>query len=156
MPDQTDEEIVTAVQQGHKESFGLLIERYEQKMLRYAKKFLFDREDCRDVVQEIFIKAYINIQSFDPERRFSPWLYRIAHNEFINALKKKTRIKIFPLDLDTFLPHLVAPERTDSLAHTGELKKMLDRCLDKINSKYREPLIFFTTKSLITKKLLKF
>ena len=88
MTEQTDEQIAQAVQKGDSSAFGLLVERYEPKLLRYAKKFLFDYEDGKDIVQEVFIKAYSNIQSFDSGRSFSSWIYRIAHNEFINAIRK--------------------------------------------------------------------
>src|ERR1700685_1546732 len=89
--ERTDEEIVKEVQGGDVESFRILVERYEPKMTRYARRFLFGADDAKDLLQEIFIKTYTNINSFDTERRFSPWIYRIAHNEFVNALKKKTK-----------------------------------------------------------------
>src|SRR3989344_5780693 len=102
-----DEEIALLVQSGKVGFFGLLIHRYEDKMKRYAAKFLSDQEDTKDVVQEIFIKAYVNIQSFDAKRKFSSWLYRIAHNELVNALKKKKNKSFLPLfDLDIFFPHM--------------------------------------------------
>lgn len=77
---QTDEELASLIQSGKVEFFGTLIVRYDAKMKRYSRKFLSDQEDTKDVVQEIFIKAYVNIQSFDAKRKFSSWLYRIAHN----------------------------------------------------------------------------
>src|SRR3954470_6961664 len=99
---ETDEQIALAVQSGRSEKFGELVERYEAKLLRYARKFLLDPEDAQDIVQDIFIKAYENLQSFDATRRFSPWIYRIAHNEFVNALKKReSRKTIFTIDFDT-------------------------------------------------------
>ena len=58
----TDEQIVQKVQKGDTQSFGLLIGRYEQKLLRYARKFIFDSEEAKDLVQEVFMKAYINIR----------------------------------------------------------------------------------------------
>ena len=88
----TDEDLVLRVKSGGIEAFGFLVERYEDKMKRYARKFLFGYTDIEDTVQKVFIKAYVNIQSFDTSRKFSSWLYRIAHNEFINAIKKKTKV----------------------------------------------------------------
>jgi len=88
MTEETDEAIALRVQGGDGEVFGELIERYQAKLSRYARKFLLDPDDAADIVQDIFIKSYQNIQSFDATRRFSPWIYRIAHNEFVNALKK--------------------------------------------------------------------
>ena len=87
--EQEDEIIAALVQSGQSVLFGVLVKRYEEKMRRYARKFLSNDDDKKDIVQEIFIKAYINIKSFDTKRKFSSWLYRIAHNELVNNLKKK-------------------------------------------------------------------
>ncbi len=106
MENLNDENLVELVQKGDIEMFGSLVERYEQKMLRYAGRFLFDHDNAQDAVQEVFIKAYTNIASFDLTKRFSPWLYRIAHNYFINEIKKKGREPIMSFDADIFLPKL--------------------------------------------------
>ncbi len=139
----TDEEIAKQVQGGDVESFGILVSRYEGKMTRYARKFLFQGEDVKDMVQEVFLKAYINIQSFDTKRRFSPWLYRIAHNEFINAGRKKLSLPVFTFDLDALFPHLAAKETADQDMQGKEMRAMLDRYLGQVSSKYREPLVLY-------------
>ncbi len=139
----TDEEIVAMVQSGDLESFGILVERYEDKLKRYAKKFLVGIEDIEDIVQEIFIKAYTNIKSFDRDKKFSSWIYRIAHNELVNLLKKKERAPLFFFDADTIFPHPVSEEKADKKTRQDEIKTIIERCLDQIPIKYREPLILF-------------
>ncbi len=139
----TDEEIAKKVQGGDRELFGILVERYEKKLLRYAKKFLVAHEDARDLVQEVFVKAYVNIRSFDAERRFSPWIYRIAHNEFVNVGKKRWKEKLFSFDLDILFPHPASREGADADMNTREIRRMLDACLDEIDAKYREPLVLY-------------
>lgn len=139
----TDEEVAKLVQRGDTESFGVLVQRYEQKMLRYARRFLFGTHDSEDVVQEVFLKAYVNIQSFDASRRFSPWLYRIAHNEFVNALKKKRGEAVPFFDPDTLFPHPVSPSRADDELSAKELREMLDQGLQQLDSLYREPLVLY-------------
>lgn len=136
-----DEDIARMVQKGKTESFGMLVERYEDKISRYARKFLFSYHDVEDLVQEVFIKAYTNIQSFDASRKFSPWIYRIAHNEFINAIKKKGKEPLPLFNLDILFPHLISQEEAKKKINKRETKKMLDKCLNKLGSKYREPLI---------------
>lgn len=143
MPILTDEQIVAKVQRGDAESFAILVDRYSDKITRYGRKFASNRADIEDLVQEVFIKSYINIQSFDTKRKFSSWLYRIAHNEFINALKKKGREALLPFDFDTLLPQFVAKETADQDIHDKELKEVLTKCLDEINLKYREPLVLY-------------
>ncbi len=82
----SDEQLAVLVQNGDKEKFGVLMERYQGKLFRYGKKFLSNEDNIEDVVQDVFIKTYQNIQSFDSTQRFSPWIYRIAHNTYVNAL----------------------------------------------------------------------
>ena len=146
---ETDEQIALAVQAGAQDRFGELVERYEAKLLRYARKFLLDPEDAQDIVQDIFVKAYENMQSFDAARRFSPWIYRIAHNEFVNALKKReSRRTVFTIDFDTLFPHLQAVDTADSAALERDTKETLEKHLDKLDAKYREPLILYYLESM--------
>jgi len=140
---ETDEEIAARVQGGDTESFALLVERYEEKMLRYARKFLFGLEDAEDLVQEVFLKAYVNIHGFNTWRRFSPWLYRIAHNEFVNFIKKRGREPVLFFDPDTLFPHPLSSDYADREVLTKELKEALEACLDKLHPKYREPLVLY-------------
>ncbi len=143
MEEITDEAITKQVQQGDVHAFGILVERYEAKLQRYAKRFLFGHEDSQDIVQDVFLKAYSNIQSFDSSQRFSPWIYRIAHNEFINAIRKKGREPLSFFDPDTLFPHPIAKDRAETEVQHNELRAMLDTCLDKLDIKYREPLVLY-------------
>lgn len=140
---ETDEHVARRVQSGDTEAFGELVQRYEQKMLRYARRFLFGVHDAEDVVQDVFIKAYVNIQSFDATRRFSPWLYRIAHNEFVNALKKRRGEAVPFFDPATLFPQPVSPSRADDELSARELREMLDQGLQQLDLKYREPLVLY-------------
>lgn len=143
-----DEQLAHKVQQGDTEVFGELVARYQDKLLRYGRKFLSDRDDIEDLVQGVFIKAYEGINGFDVRRPFSPWVYRIAHNEFVNALGSSHRAAELLVDWDTFLPQPVAPERADRDAVDRELMEHMGRCLGKLDPKYREPLILFYEQSL--------
>jgi RNA polymerase sigma-70 factor, ECF subfamily len=89
--EKTDEELVRFVQEKKADVFGIIVKRYEDKLLRYGKRFLFNYENIEDAVQDVFIKAYINIQSFDTSKKFSSWIYRIAHNHFVNIIKKSKK-----------------------------------------------------------------
>ncbi len=144
----TDEEIASKVQTGDTESFGILVERYAPKITRYARKFLSHTQDIEDLIQEVFLKAYANILSFDAKMKFSPWLYRIAHNEFVNALKKKTRLPLPLFEFDILFPHLPAKETADSETNEREIKLMLENYLDKIGPKYRETLLLYYFENL--------
>jgi RNA polymerase sigma-70 factor (ECF subfamily) len=132
--------------------YGLLMERYEGKLRRYiARLGVRDSEDQLDVMQEIFIKAYRNLNSFDTSLSFSSWIYRIAHNEAISWYRKKN---VRPEG------HLVA-EGEEILSFLGSTEpgseKLFDvslnalevsKALSMIDEKYREPIIlrFFEQK----------
>lgn len=139
----TDEEIAKRVCRGDKEAFGVLIERYEDKLTRYIRRFTQVNDDVSDVLQVIFIKAYTNLQGFDTSRSFNSWIYRIAHNESVNHLKKKGSEKVSFIDFDTMLPHLFADEETDTEAQKEETKRILESSLKNISPKYREVLILY-------------
>ncbi len=143
--EQNDEDVASLVQSGKVEFFGILIERYEKKMMRYASKVLYRHEDIQDVVQEILTKAYININSFDIKRKFSSWLYRIAHNEIVNAFKKNKRRNFLPLfDLDVFFPQYAKNSNDiNRQIDQGEMKEIIDRCFDQLEDKYREPVALY-------------
>lgn len=138
----SDEEIAKDVQSGNAAGFATLIDRYEEKLLRYGKRFLKDDDEVQDAVQEAFIKAYVNLKGFDASRRFSPWIYRIAHNEFVNALKRRKET-VSLSDFDAVFPHPAAKETADEGANAAELKRLLDGGLSKLDPKYREPLVLY-------------
>jgi len=143
MSEKTDEKIAKEVQGGNSQSFGVLVERYEEKLRRYAKRFLLGYEDVEDLIQDVFLKAYTKIQSFDTDRSFNAWIYRIAHNEFINAIKKKGKEPLPFFDPDTLFPHPLSKERPDHDLNDAETKSMLDEFLGQIDAKYREPLVLY-------------
>jgi len=99
-PEITDEALAVSAQGNSDEAFGVLIERYQGRLLRYGKRFLSDNDHIEDVVQGVFIQTYQNIRSFDATRRFSPWIYRIAHNAFVNELRRQHREPVSFVDFD--------------------------------------------------------
>lgn len=153
--ERSDEDIARTVQKGDREAFGLLVLRYQPKLARYARKFLFRGDDVTDLIQDVFVKAYTNIQGFDPKRRFSPWIYRIAHNIFVNAVRDsaKDRANFSLFDVDVLFPHPIADEKADDRAKREETKRMLDASLGAIEPKYREPLVLYYYQDLDYKEI---
>lgn len=143
MPEATDEEIAIKVQGGYDEAFGELMRRYETRLLSFGRRFISADADMRDLVQEIFIKAFVNIHSFDPRQKFSSWIYRIAHNHFVDALKKKNRERLSFFDLDVLLPHAAANKTTETEIERRQIKDTLERLLVQLDAKYRAPLVLY-------------
>ncbi len=72
------------------EYFTCLYDRYEQKLLRYILRIsAFSLAEAEEVLQEVFIKSWRNLNDFDQRLKFSSWIYRIAHNTTISEWKKK-------------------------------------------------------------------
>ena len=150
----SDEELVVLVQHGDKEHFGELMDRYEKKLLRYGRKFLSNRDDIEDVVQDVFIKAYQSLQSFDVSLKFSSWIYRIAHNTFVNALRKKSRTPLLQfLDFDTLIAHPVYEDPTNFEKEQKEIKIMLEKGLEELSPHYKEILILYFLEELSYKEI---
>ncbi len=153
MDSETDEVYATKAQNGDRNAFGVLMDRYQGKLHRYGKKFFSTQEDVEDVVQDVFVSVYKNIQSFNLSQRFSPWIYRIAHNAFIDNLKKRTRSPFITMDFDTLLSHHVSDESVKNEHEQKETKAMIDRGLDRLSSKYREVLILYYLEELSYKEI---
>ena len=84
----SDEEIVEHIRKSDRELYSIIIKRYQEKLLRYANNLIKNEDKSRDAVQESFIKAFINLESFNTKKKFSSWIYRIVHNETLNIIKK--------------------------------------------------------------------
>lgn len=149
----TDEEAAKQVQQGDAETFGILVGRYEQKLLRYGRKFLATQEDITDIVQEVFMSAYQNIQNFDTNQRFSPWIYRIAHNAFVNGLRKRSNNPLTLIDFDTFVAHPTYDDPVPKERDWEEMKRMIETGLDRLSPKYREVLILYYLEEMPYKEI---
>lgn len=134
---ETDEVLAAKVKRGDETAFATLLDRYSPKLTRYGRRFLRDPQDVDEAVQDAFIAAYRNFQSYDLGQRFSPWMYRIAHNTFIDILRRKKREPI-PFDLDVLAPHLTYDDPMPREKENAELRVVLERGLLKLSPAYRE------------------
>ncbi len=123
------------------ESFMCLSKRYEEKLLRYITRISkFSRTDAEDVLQEVFIKTYYNLNGFDPELKFSSWIYRIAHNETISAIRKKVVRPTVSLELGDIERFTDAFDMAKELDNSFD-RKIIDEALSNLDEKYREVLV---------------
>src|SRR5512143_973388 len=84
-----DAELVRLVLAGDTDLYAVLVNRYRTRVSRYVERFTYDVEDARDVTQDVFIKVYGALDSFDPRFKFSTWLFRIAGNAAIDHLRRR-------------------------------------------------------------------
>jgi len=139
--ERSDEELAGIVQDGEVAAFGELVRRYQDRLVRYGNRFLRGSNDVEDIVQEVMLKAYRNIQSFKRDQRFSPWVYRIAHNSFVDVLKRKHLEAVPFFNPDELFPHPVASEDPGTDAQRSLIRQQLETCLNELPARYREPLI---------------
>lgn len=86
-----DQELVERVQRGDKQAFGLLVVKYQRKLMRLLSRLIRDSAEVEDVAQETFIKAYRALPSFRGDSAFYTWLYRIGINTAKNFLVSQGR-----------------------------------------------------------------
>ena len=141
-PDDTDQSVVASVIAGDVDAYAEIMARYEAKLRRYVTYLIHDQTTAEDVVQDTFIKAYQNLQSFNPKYKFSSWIYRISHNEAMNAIKKIRHLSDDDIDE---LPDTSYEWHVEELIDNSILKEHVHGCLGKLEPKYREvvQLVYF-------------
>lgn len=134
----SDEALVKIVRSGESEAYAQLISRYQTRLLRYASYIVHDDEISADVVQESFIKAYINLHSFNAKLKFSSWLYRIVHNEAMSFLQKNRRLFAMGerIDFDSGVD-IEAEFDRDTII------RLANNCLMELPILYKEPIALF-------------
>jgi len=139
MQESTDEQLATEAQGGSQPALTALFRRYTDRLVRYAMSIVKSGDEANDVVQESFIKAYRNLQSFDVKRKFSSWMYRIVHNEAMNHIRKEKRRPWISLEADTLFPHPAStePDPHEEQERLGDAEE-IRAVLAKIPEKYRE------------------
>ena len=143
-PDMSDEEIVQmAITE--KAFFGHIVSRYEDKLDRYIHRLgIHNGEDRQDVLQEIFIKVYKNLNGFDTSLSFSSWIYRIAHNEAISMYRKKNVRPEGHTIAGSDEVLLFAPSNEDSAEMLFDKKinaQTVAKAIDSLDPKYKDVLL---------------
>ncbi|MCK1995065.1 RNA polymerase sigma factor SigW [Peribacillus muralis] len=82
-------ERINQVVKGDHNAFGEIVEIYKDKVFQICFRILGNRQEAEDLAQEAFVRAFVNIRSFNIDMKFSTWLYRIATNLCIDRLRKK-------------------------------------------------------------------
>jgi RNA polymerase sigma-70 factor (ECF subfamily) len=131
----SDEEIIERVRSEDQELYAIIIERYQEKLLRYATNLIQDEHNAADIVQESFIKAFINLRGFNTKKKFSSWIYRIVHNEAINIAKKYRREVPILENID-----FKSEEDIELNFEKQEIIAKVEKCFAKMPLLYAEPL----------------
>ena len=141
----SDEKLVEKIRSRDSELFAEIIGRYQQKLYRYLRYLTNRPSEAEDILQDVFIKAYRNLLGFNTKKKFSSWIYRIAHNEgvnFIRKLSKRKEISLQGLGKIDFAPNRKNNSFLDAQVRK-EIQEKVKECLDELEIKYREPLILY-------------
>ena len=139
-----DRTLVERILGGDRDLFGVLVSRYEKRVVNYVYRITHRYEEAHDLAQEIFVKVYLAIDRYDPKYQFSTWLFRIAQNSAIDALRKKS-ISEVPLSRPTddepggkereFADDGISPYRA---LKNKQLSAAIDTAVEKLPPDYRE------------------
>ena len=128
----------------HKEAFALLVHRYQERLARYLRRLgVMRREDMEDVLQNVFLKTYRNLNEFDRQLKFSSWIYRITHNEAMSFFRSNaSRPEGHPVDdAELVLEQLRGHADTSMEAELGLNASQLSEGLKKLEAKYRDVIV---------------
>ena len=143
----SDPEVVQWAQHGHEPAFRELVRRYERPVFSLLYRMVRDRALAEDLAQETFIKVLNGIKSYNPQFKFSSWIFKIANNAAIDHLRRR--------DLDTLSldgsPHATTPEEMSATAlqlgdrgesplqevEARELGSAIERAIAKLRPEYR-------------------
>jgi RNA polymerase sigma-70 factor (ECF subfamily) len=145
MADLTDRELVDRARTGDAPAFGQLVRRHHARIHRLAAHMLRSRTEAEDVAQETFIRAYRALARFDGRSEPYTWLYRIAVNLSLNALRSRKARRIAPDGddprLDAIAVETHAPGDPPGDAARRQLYETLARGIDELSDTLRTTLV---------------
>mgnify|MGYP000940897963 CR=1 FL=1 len=89
---------ITRILNGDIEAFEELVEEYKHKLFSFLVKMTYSTHDAEEILQEVFIRVYNNIDKYDDRWMFSTWIYRIAINAYRSYMKNTKRLRTVPID----------------------------------------------------------
>ncbi len=144
----TDEEIISAFNNGDEEAFKELVNRYTTPLYNFTAR-LAGAQNAPDIVQDTFVKAWKNLERFDAKKaNFKTWIFTIARNTVTDLLRKKKSLLFSDIktaeetDIDSYAQNIPDEELLpDELLAKADEEKILHGMLDKLNPEYQEVLI---------------
>ena len=146
--DEQDAQDMTRLAQGHDAALNALMERHAEKLFHYLVRSLQDEADATDLAQETFVRIYQNRAKFDPQQKFSTWLYAIASNLVRDRYRWRSRHRHVSLDAEngqtdsSLKDTLTATElRPDQAAQAEERSDTVRKAVAALPEELKQPLI---------------
>ncbi|OGO77734.1 MAG: hypothetical protein A2Y23_02210 [Clostridiales bacterium GWB2_37_7] len=124
-------------------AFDEIFAKYHKPIYYYIYKMVSSCEAAEDITQDTFVKVYKNLGKVDDSINLSPWIYKIAHNTFIDYTRKN-KVRFEPLDNINYESHLLDNIKADNPETSYinmELRNKINRTMMKLNSRYKSVLI---------------
>lgn len=139
----TDYEIIHAVLNGDKNAYAVIIDRYQNFVFSLVGRLIPDREDVKDIVQEIFIKTYFALPQYNIKYEFKSWLYKIALNYILDFIRGKNyRDKIISFEnIETIEDNSFGHKIVEVEIELDEKIKKLEKAINKLKLKYKEVIL---------------
>ncbi len=141
----TDEELIARFQQGDQQAFDILVHRYKDQLLNFVYRFVGNRNDAEDIVQETFLRVYKNKHYYKEIAKFSTWIYTIAGNLAKTELRKRKRRKLFSVsnfmneEKDYEIPD---EDKNPELEVDGTIKDdIIQKAIEKLPPKFKEVIL---------------
>jgi RNA polymerase sigma-70 factor (ECF subfamily) len=138
----TDNELVE-LSKNDPDVFGELVSRYQDRLFRYVRRIsYFPSEDIEDIVQETFIKVYRSLNAFDGDLKFSTWVYQIARNTMIDAIRKKqSRPQTVSFEDDDMLKLLRSDIDIQTTMEVQDQLKIMRESINAMPYVYKEVMV---------------
>ena len=143
----TNQEVVNRVAGGDGTVFGIIVERYQDRLYNTIYRLVGSSEDARDLLQDTFIKAYENLESFRGGSSLYTWLFRIAVNTGLSHRRRRKPIHATASDTSDDNPpassgwaDATAPDPAESVI-TAEIEAALQQALDSLEEEYRTVVV---------------
>lgn len=126
---------------GDRKAFGRLVEAYQRPVFNLTYRMLGNAEEAEDAAQEAFLRAYARLHQYDPNHKFSTWMFSIANHHCIDRLRKR-RATLVPIE-DTPLVYTLESEtnRPEEQLLAQEQSEQIQRLIDELEPEYRTPLV---------------
>jgi len=144
----TDAELVASTLRGSQDAFRELVVRFERPVYSLVQRMVQNPATAEDLAQEVFFKAYRRLDTYDPQWKFSSWLFKIAHNTTIDHLRRGVPETV-PLESEEdrgSLSAVLADEAGESphaAAERRDLGRSLERALAHLRPEYRVAVVMF-------------
>ncbi|CAN7594964.1 MULTISPECIES: RNA polymerase sigma factor SigW [Bacillaceae] len=138
---------IKQVLKGDQNAFAELVELYKDKVFQICFRMLGNRHEAEDIAQEAFIRAYVNIETFNQKRKFSTWLFRIATNLCIDRIRKKKPDYFLDAEVAgteglTMYSQVAADvQLPEDEVENMELQETIQKEISKLPEKYRSVIV---------------